>query len=35
MRRNQLWCQEAIALEWEKQTGEEWTNMIRDAAYGA
>lgn len=35
MRCNQNWFREAVALEWERQTGEDWTNMLRDAAYGA
>ena len=31
MRRNPLWYQEAIAQEWERQTGEDWLAMIEKA----
>lgn len=32
MRRNQHWYREAIALEWERQTGEPWGKLLSDAA---
>jgi hypothetical protein len=35
MRRNTSWFQEAIALEWERQTGEDWYGLMRDAHHGA
>lgn len=32
MRRSPSWYRETIALEWERQTGEDWLNLIQAAA---